>query len=98
MHSGPRHPAAALSGGKGRAREAAIRAISSPLLEVGIEKATGVVWNITGPPNMSLFEVSGAQRFSRPGTAARGVGRRESRSSLCVREGVLPPSASYLCL
>ncbi|MEW5299265.1 MAG: hypothetical protein WDW36_002298 [Sanguina aurantia] len=49
-----------VASGKGRAREAAIRAISSPLLEVGIEKATGVVWNITGPPNMSLFEVNEA--------------------------------------
>lgn len=24
---------------------------------MGIDKATGVVWNITGPANMSLFEV-----------------------------------------
>lgn len=46
-----------LAAGKDRAREAALAAISSPLLEVGIEKATGVVWNITGPANMSLFEV-----------------------------------------
>jgi len=35
--------------GKGRAREAALAATSSPLLDVGIARATGIVWNITGP-------------------------------------------------
>ncbi len=44
--------------GRDRAREAASRAIQSPLLEVGIERATGIVWNITGPADMTLFEVS----------------------------------------
>ncbi|KAJ9530908.1 hypothetical protein QJQ45_028796 [Haematococcus lacustris] len=46
--------------GKDRARAAALMAVSSPLLDVGIEKATGVVWNITGPPGMTLFEVNQA--------------------------------------
>ncbi|PNW87649.1 hypothetical protein CHLRE_02g142186v5 [Chlamydomonas reinhardtii] len=46
--------------GPRRASDAALRAISSPLLEVGIERATGVVWNITGPPNMTLHEVNEA--------------------------------------
>jgi cell division GTPase FtsZ len=40
-----------------RAREAAMQATSSPLLEVGIEQATGIVWNITGPEDMTLYEV-----------------------------------------
>ncbi|KAF5825517.1 FtsZ family, C-terminal domain-containing protein, partial [Dunaliella salina] len=40
--------------------QAAISAISSPLLDIGIEKATGVVWNITGPADMTLFEVNEA--------------------------------------
>eukprot|EP00983_Pelagomonas_calceolata_P068143 1149776-Pelagomonas_calceolata.AAC.2 len=39
------------------AEQAAVSAISSPLLDIGIEKATGVVWNITGPADMTLFEV-----------------------------------------
>lgn len=43
--------------GKGRARDAALSAISSPLLDARIEKATGIVWNITGPADMTLFEV-----------------------------------------
>lgn len=46
--------------GKGRARDAAMNAISSPLLDVGIERATGIVWNITGPSDMTLFEVNEA--------------------------------------
>lgn len=43
--------------GKTRARDAARAAISSPLLDIGIERATGIVWNITGPADMTLFEV-----------------------------------------
>ena len=46
--------------GKDRAAQAALQATNSPLLDIGIDKATGVVWNITGPPDMTLFEVSGA--------------------------------------
>uniref|UniRef100_A0A7S0WSH6 Plastid division protein FtsZ n=1 Tax=Chlamydomonas leiostraca TaxID=1034604 RepID=A0A7S0WSH6_9CHLO len=46
--------------GKERAQQAALKAISSPLLDIGIDKATGVVWNITGPPDMTLFEVNEA--------------------------------------
>ncbi len=43
--------------GKSRARDAALTAIQSPLLDVGIERATGIVWNITGGKDMTLFEV-----------------------------------------
>lgn len=45
--------------GKSRAREAALTAISSPLLEFSsIEGATGVVMNITGGRDLSLHEVT----------------------------------------
>lgn len=46
--------------GRTRAKDAALAAISSPLLDVGIERATGIVWNITGPPDLTLFEVLSA--------------------------------------
>ncbi|KAK9825287.1 hypothetical protein WJX74_006360 [Apatococcus lobatus] len=46
--------------GRTRAKDAALAAISSPLLDVGIERATGIVWNITGPPDLTLFEVNEA--------------------------------------
>lgn len=46
--------------GKSRAREAAIAAISSPLLESSIEGARGVVFNITGGSDLTLHEVNAA--------------------------------------
>lgn len=49
-----------ISSGKNRARDAAVSAISSPLLEMGIERATGIVWNITGGSDLTLFEVNQA--------------------------------------
>jgi len=46
--------------GKNRAAEAACKAISSPLLETSIEGAKGVLLNITGGINLTLFEVNEA--------------------------------------
>ncbi len=46
--------------GESRAIEAAKAAISSPLLEATIEGAKGVLFNITGGPDMSLLEVNEA--------------------------------------
>lgn len=46
--------------GKSRAREAAIAAISSPLIETSIDGATGAVLNITGGNDMTLHEVNAA--------------------------------------
>ncbi|MBC7344208.1 MAG: cell division protein FtsZ [Clostridia bacterium] len=46
--------------GEKRAVEAARMAISSPLLETSIEGAKGVLLNITGGPNLGLFEVNEA--------------------------------------
>ncbi|MCB9559398.1 MAG: cell division protein FtsZ [Kofleriaceae bacterium] len=47
--------------GKRRAIEAAEMAISSPLLEdVSIEGATGILINVTGGPDLTLFEVNEA--------------------------------------
>ena len=44
--------------GKTRARDAALAAVSSPLLDFPIEKAKGVVFTITGNSDMSLQEVN----------------------------------------
>lgn len=47
--------------GPQRAREAAEMAISSPLLEdVSINGATGILLNVTGGPDLSLFEINEA--------------------------------------
>jgi cell division protein FtsZ len=49
-----------VASGENRAAEAARRAISSPLLETSIEGARGVIMNITGGNNLSLYEVNEA--------------------------------------
>ena len=46
--------------GENRAVEAARMAIASPLLEVNIQGAQGILFNITGPSSLSLFEVTEA--------------------------------------
>jgi cell division protein FtsZ len=52
---------AARAAGENRAVEAAQRAISSPLLEdVSIKGARGLLINVTGGPDMSLYEVNEA--------------------------------------
>jgi cell division protein FtsZ len=49
-----------VAAGENRAAEAAKKAISSPLLETSIDGAQGVLMNITGGTNLSLYEVQEA--------------------------------------
>lgn len=49
-----------VASGEDRAVEAAKKAISSPLLETSINGAKGVLMNITGGMNLSLYEVQEA--------------------------------------
>jgi cell division protein FtsZ len=49
-----------VASGDNRAPEAARSAVSSPLLESSIEGATGILLNITGGPDIGLFEVNEA--------------------------------------
>jgi len=46
--------------GEDRARIAAEMAISSQLLDITIDGARGILFNVTGGPNMTLFEVNQA--------------------------------------
>src|SRR6187455_3452495 len=46
--------------GEDRAKAASNAAVSSPLLETTLDGATGVLLNITGPPDIGLFEVNEA--------------------------------------
>jgi cell division protein FtsZ len=46
--------------GEGRAVEAARNAISSPLLETTIDGASGVIFSVTGGPDLTLHEVQEA--------------------------------------
>lgn len=49
--------------GENRASEAARRAIDSPLLEMSIDGAKGILFNITGGHDLSMFEVDEAARI-----------------------------------
>ncbi len=46
--------------GDSRAAQAAERAMASPLLETSMEGATGVLLSISGPPDLTLYEVNEA--------------------------------------
>lgn len=46
--------------GEGRAVEASRAAISSPLLEASIEGANGIIFNVTGGADLTLYEVNEA--------------------------------------
>lgn len=48
--------------GENRAVEAAKAAIASPLLEVSVEGARGILFTVTGGPSMSMHEVSEAAK------------------------------------
>lgn len=50
------------SSGENRAQEAAKAAINSPLLELTIDGARGVLFNITGGPNLGMFEIDEAAK------------------------------------
>ena len=60
--AGPALMAIGSGHGEQRAVEAARQAISSPLLEVDITGATGVIFNVTGPPDLGLQELNTAAR------------------------------------
>lgn len=50
------------AGGENRAQEAAKAAVNSPLLELTIDGAKGVLFNITGGRNLGMFEIDEAAK------------------------------------
>jgi cell division protein FtsZ len=59
-HKGTALMGIGIAEGRNRATEAAEKALNSPLLETSINGAHGVIMNITGGHNLSLFEVQEA--------------------------------------
>jgi cell division protein FtsZ len=53
------------AGGENRASEAARQAISSELLDVTIDGARGILFNVTGGPDLTLYEVNEAAEIIR---------------------------------
>jgi len=49
--------------GENRAMEAAKSALSSPLLDVSVSQAKGILFNISGGPDISLFEIDEAAKI-----------------------------------
>ena len=58
LNTGLAHMGVGRASGENKAEEAAKMAIHSPLLETSIEGARGVLLNITGGPDLGLFEVN----------------------------------------
>jgi cell division protein FtsZ len=58
--AGPAWMSVGKAGGQSRATEAAKAAMASPLLDVSISGATGVLFNVTGGPSLTLFECNEA--------------------------------------
>lgn len=59
-HAGSAIMGVGSASGEGRALEAAQMAMNSPLLETSIQGANGVIFNVTGGPDMTLHEVNEA--------------------------------------
>ncbi len=58
--AGPAWMSIGRGSGQNRATDAAKQALASPLLDVSVEGATGVLLNVAGGSNLSLFEVNAA--------------------------------------
>jgi cell division protein FtsZ len=58
--AGPAWMSVGRASGQSRAAEAAKAAMASPLLDVSISGATGVLFNVTGGPSLTLFECNEA--------------------------------------
>jgi cell division protein FtsZ len=44
--------------GPNRAEQAAMAAVSAPLIQQSVERATGIVYNITGGTDLTLMDVN----------------------------------------
>ena len=63
--AGPAWMSVGRASGQNRAKEAAKEALSSPLLDVSVQGATGVLFNVAGGSNLTLFEVNAAAEIIR---------------------------------
>jgi cell division protein FtsZ len=59
-HKGTALMGIGIAAGKDRAAEAAQKALNSPILETSINGAQGVIMNITGGNNLTLYEIQEA--------------------------------------
>ena len=57
-NSGPAWMSIGYGAGENRAKAAAHQAISNPLLDISVEQATGVLFNVTGGTDLKLSELN----------------------------------------
>ena len=69
--AGPAWMSVGKANGQNRAVEAAKSALASPLLDVSVAGARGVLFNITGGPSLTLFECNEAADIIRQGVDPR---------------------------
>ncbi|MBM2825068.1 MAG: cell division protein FtsZ [Dehalococcoidales bacterium] len=67
--AGPAWMSVGVGSGPNRAVDAAQAALASPLLDVSIEGARGVLFNVVGGSSLTLFEVNGAAEVIRKAVA-----------------------------
>ena len=65
QQKGLAHMGIGIANGEGRAKEAARQAVESPLMETSINGARGILMNISGGEDMSLFEINEAAEIIR---------------------------------
>jgi cell division protein FtsZ len=65
QNAGPAWMSIGLGSGKNRAVDAAKEALASPLLDVSIEGAKGILFNVVGNSSLTLFEVNEAAQVIR---------------------------------
>ena len=65
QQKGLAHMGIGFASGEGRAKEAARQAVESPLMETSINGARGILMNISGGEDMSLFEINEAAEIIR---------------------------------
>ena len=83
--------------GEHRAADAAQKAIASPLLETTIEGARGVIFNITGGPDMAMYEVNeAAEMISRAVDSGRADHLRRIDRSDDGRQGPRDGSGGWI--
>ncbi|MDD5039115.1 MAG: cell division protein FtsZ [Dehalococcoidales bacterium] len=63
--AGPAWMSVGKASGQNRAKDAAKEALSSPLLDVSVQGAKGVLFNVAGGSNLTLFEVNAAAEVIR---------------------------------
>ena len=96
QNKGIAHLGVGAATGENRAEVAAKTAIESPLLDTGIEGATGILINITGGPNLGLLEANEAAELIRAAADPEAVKKAAELINKAERPIVIAGSGAFL--